>query len=94
MIDFKSLTDEELLDLIEKSDDSITKELAHFKNKDEDFKMRLINLTKQNIKDLKSLYFPMIEHLEKALSDDRVPENIKEELKLKLIKYKQWQKNQ
>ena len=36
----------------------------------------------------------MIELLEKALSDDNVPENIKEELKLKLIKYKQWQKNQ
>jgi len=41
MIDFKSLTDGELLDLIEKSDDSIIKELAHLKNKDEDFKMRL-----------------------------------------------------
>lgn len=94
MIDFKSLTDGELLDLIEKSDDSIIKELAHLKNKDEDFKMKLINLAKQDIKHLKSLYFPMIELLEKALSDDNVPENIKEELKLKLIKYKQWQKNQ
>ena len=91
MIDYKNLTDEELLELFDKSDNFITKELSDLKNSDPDFKMRLINLAKNEINYLKSSY---IEHLEKVISDDRVPENIKAELELKLIKYKSWQKNQ
>jgi hypothetical protein len=90
MIDYKNLTDDELLDIVDKLD---SKELIELKNNDPDFKMRLINLAKKEVDHLKSLYFPIIEHLEKAISDDRVPENIKVDLKLKIDKYKSWQKN-
>ena len=41
MIDYKNLTDDELLDIVDKLD---SKELIELKNKDPDFKMKLIKL--------------------------------------------------
>ncbi len=146
MIDFKNMSDQELLDLIDSEDylkSPVIKEMQVLAKTDLEFADRLLDLkiknkstltfttmkgeshspdqpvtqwviddlnkllnslplnapnrdtvNKFNMNLLSYLYFPMIELLEKALSDDNVPENIKEELKLKLIKYKQWQKNQ
>ncbi len=93
MIDYKNLTDEQLLDLIDNANENSLKELSILKNSDPDFELRLIKLAKKDVNSLKSTYVSVIEHLEKAISDERVPENLKEELKLKVIKYKQFQKN-
>jgi hypothetical protein len=93
MIDYKNLTDEQLLEVIDNLNENSSKELSILKNSDPDFELRLIKLAKKDVNSLKSTYVSVIEHLEKAISNEKVPENLKEELKLKLIKYKQWQKN-
>jgi hypothetical protein len=85
MIDYKNLTDDELLEVIDNLNENSSKELSILKNSDPDFQLRLIKLAKKDINSLKSTYVSLIEHLEKAISNEKVPEDLKEKIKLNLL---------
>jgi hypothetical protein len=86
-MNYKNLTDEEILEILDRQDNSYM-ELKSVAQTDSDLRNRLSNLKSKQLEKKNNTLSVLIEHLEKALNNDEVPDEIKAKIELKLIRYK------
>lgn len=86
-MNYKNLTDEEILEILDRQDNSYM-ELKSAAQTDSDLRNRLSNLKSKQEEVKNNTFTILIEQLEKALNSDEVPDEIKSEIELKLIRYK------